>query len=121
MLGVGRDDVVARLEEALEGEIERLSAAGGENDSASVMVAEELRDAEPGLCGGASDLNGGSVAASAKRSADCLLVAIDRHVNSVRLGKAGGGVIEVDAGHRRHYSTIAATLPVPPARRQTDG
>src|SRR5262249_24019472 len=94
----GGDDVVARGEHALEGHVERVGAVEREDEAVGRRAAEELVEAVPRVVedalGGQGHLVAGAAGGGQRRAGE----AGQGLVNRLRLGKAGGGVVEVDHG-----------------------
>ena len=105
MVADGRDDVVARPDDAANGQVQHVGAVEAEDDVRRIAGADQFGDALPGPLDDAIRFLRFAIAAAAVRGADFALVAVDGVVDGLRLGPAGGGVVEIDAW-RGHDSSI---------------
>ena len=91
--------MIAGAQQAMQREIQGIGGIVSEYDSRRVAGAYCIRDF---LAAGANcplDFRGFGVAAASRRRAELPLIVIDRAIDSVRLGPARRGVVEIDASH----------------------
>ena len=98
----GRDDMVARPDDAANGEVQHVGAVEAEDDVRRIVGADQFGHAAPGPLDDAVGLQRFAIAAAAVRGADFALVAIDGVVDGLRLGPGRGGVVEIDAVRMDH-------------------
>ena len=97
-----RHHVIARPHDAANRQIQHVGAVRAEDDLQRIVGADQLGDALPGPFDDAVGFHRLAVAAAAVRGADLALVVVDGRVDRLRLGPAGGGVVEIDAVGRTH-------------------
>ena len=93
---VGGDDVIAVVEDALEGHVEGVGAVEGEDEALRRLAVEELVEQVPAVVEGALGGEGHLVAGAAGVGQARAREGVEGLVDGLGLGKTGGGVVEID-------------------------